>query len=142
MDMRRFVGRDQQFLCIYTNQLTGLAAGDIIEVDVTSVSQTDQWPCVWLSYADASWNWFNFDETEPRQAMLDKTSAMPYTAQLVLSQTMVDLILAGQSLNVTGSGYRARPSDGRTTSRMPNRAISTRCRYGAATRSSASGTSS
>lgn len=93
------------FVAIYTNQLTGLAAGDIIAVEVSSVSQTDQWPQVWLSYADASWNWHNFGDTEPRQALLDKTATMPYTAQLVLSQTMVDLILAGQSLNVTGSGY-------------------------------------
>jgi len=99
------VGTETNFVQIPVAQLAGLAAGDVISVGVSAISATDQWPCVFLSYADAGWNWQNFDDSAPRQCNLSASTAVPYTAHLALTQEMVDLILAGQTLNVTGSGY-------------------------------------
>lgn len=94
------------FVQINKSELTGIAAGDKILVDVSAVSATDQYPCVYLQYVTAGWaDWADFANTEPRQVLLSSDLTLPYRAEFVLTQTMIDSVMAGEALIVKGSGF-------------------------------------
>ncbi len=95
-------GNHQQ---IGTSEFANLAAGDKLLVTVTAVSATDDYPSVNLQYADAKWNWTDFAETDNRSVSLSAETTVPYVAEFEMTQNMVDCILAGQALIVTGGGY-------------------------------------
>ena len=95
-------GNHQQ---IGTSEFANLAAGDKLLVTVTAVSATDDYPSVNLQYADANWEWTDFAETDNRSVSLSAETTVPYVAEFEMTQNMVDCILAGQALIVTGGGY-------------------------------------
>ena len=95
-------GNHQQ---IGTSEFANLAAGDKLLVTVTAVSATDDYPSVNLQYADANWKWTDFAETDNRSVSLSAETTVPYVAEFEMTQNMVDCILAGQALIVTGGGY-------------------------------------
>jgi len=84
--------------------LANASAGDDINVYVTAISSGTQWPQVYLQYIDADWNWVDFEDTH--NYSLAGMEA-PVTATITLTQTMLDLIAAGQQLVVKGAGYTA-----------------------------------
>ena len=90
---------------IAKSQLSGLAAGDKIRVTVTAVvSPDDKYPCVFLQYISGG-SWIDFAETDNRRVDLSAETTVPYVAEFEMTQNMVDCILAGEKLIVTGSGY-------------------------------------
>lgn len=84
--------------------LANASAGDDINVYVTAISSGTQWPQVYLQYVDANWNWVDFEDTH-NYSLAGKEA--PLTASITLTQTMLDLIAAGQQLVVKGAGYTA-----------------------------------
>lgn len=84
--------------------LANASAGDDINVYVTAISSGTQWPQVYLQYVDANWNWVDFEDTH-NYNLAGKEA--PVTATITLTQTMLDLIAAGQQLVVKGAGYTA-----------------------------------
>ncbi len=84
--------------------LANASAGDDINVYVTAISSGTQWPQVYLQYVDANWNWVDFEDTH-NYSLAGKEA--PVTATITLTQTMLDLLAAGQQLVVKGAGYTA-----------------------------------
>jgi len=108
--------RSEEFSCgdgwasgyvqINKGDLGELAAGDKVQVTVSAVSATDQWPCVYLQYVSAGWaSWDDFADTEPHQVLLNATMELPYVAEFELSASMITKIQGGEALVVKGSGF-------------------------------------
>lgn len=91
------------YVTIDKSLLAGATAGDAVNVYVTAIADID-YPQVFLQYVDASWQWLNFDD--PHDFQLAGKVA-PLTASITLTQTMLDLVAAGQQLVVKGAGYTA-----------------------------------
>ena len=91
------------YVTIDKSLLAGATAGDAVNVYVTAIADID-YPQVFLQYVDASWQWLNFDD--PHDFQLAGKEA-PLTASITLTQTMLDLVAAGQQLVVKGAGYTA-----------------------------------
>lgn len=91
------------YVTIDKSLLAGATAGDAVNVYVTAIADID-YPQVFLQYVDASWQWLNF--TDPHDFQLAGKEA-PLTASITLTQTMLDLVAAGQQLVVKGAGYTA-----------------------------------
>lgn len=90
---------------VYTNNLQGIQAGDKILVDISAISNSDEYPCVYLKHIDANWKWQDFAKEDVHQINLSKDATVPTTVTFTLTQAMVDSISAGQGLAVAGSGY-------------------------------------
>ncbi len=93
------------YVQIYKSDLQGIQAGDKILVDVSAISSSDEYPCVYLKHADAAWKWKEFESEDVHQINLDKDATVPATVAFTLTQAMVDSLTVGQGLVVTGSGY-------------------------------------
>ena len=91
------------YVTIDKNLLAEASTGDAVNVYVTAIADID-YPQVFLQYVDASWQWLNFDD--PHDFQLAGKEA-PLTASITLTQTMLDLVAAGQQLVVKGAGYTA-----------------------------------
>lgn len=91
------------YVTIDKSLLAGATAGDAVNVYVTAIADID-YPQVFLQYVDASWQWLDF--TDPHDFQLAGKEA-PLTASITLTQTMLDLVAAGQQLVVKGAGYTA-----------------------------------
>ncbi len=92
---------------VAVSNLTNLAEGDKLQIEVTAKSKTAEWPQVALKYSDKNWNWKEFAEADPLSVGLWGVTTFPYTAEFTFTKTMVDSLLAGQALIISGSGYTA-----------------------------------
>ena len=86
------------------NLLAGAAAGDEIEVYISSISTGAKWPQVYIQYVDTAQNWKDFADTHT-YGLSGKEA--PCIATLTLTQAMVDSIAAGKRFIVKGVGYTA-----------------------------------
>ena len=84
--------------------LADAVAGDEINVYVTVISDTIDWPQVYLQYVNASGGWVDFADTH-NYVLADKTA--PLKVSIELTKAMVDSIKAGQYLVVKGIGFEA-----------------------------------
>ena len=76
---------------VAVSNLTNLAEGDKLQIEVTAKSKTAEWPQVALKYSDKNWNWKEFAEADSHSVGLWGVTTFPYTAEFTFTKSMVEL---------------------------------------------------